>query len=1503
MKPHTGLFLLLLLASAAALGAAPAARTYVPVTIDNRNNAENLTDYTVLVKVNTAQLIAAGLMNADGSDIRFTTDFTDDLPYWIEPGIGGARGMNTDTTYIWVKVPYIPASARSTIHLSYGEPAAAPRSDITKAFLFGDDFNDNTLDAVRWIAAADNLGSASEQNGRYEHQSPKTTPQSNTYLASRQKFTGSVMFEGRFRKGGYIYRRIGLSTLTNDNTTAGICQWQDFGEFGVQVHSGGSTSGTNFRTDSWAMTNNPEYYVSVARRANGTFVFDLSVPSTEPGGPQAWHTVITDRTVPADTGLRVFAYEGVWVNSPSSLIRYEDDLRVRKYSEPEPAARLGSDLAAYYPFTGSASDNGPNGLHGTVSGASLTADRFGVANRAYAFDGVNDRIVVGDPVPAPLQIQNEITLSAWIKIAAMPAELGMIVGSQYDGMQSGASIFVDNRTNADGQVNPAGHIHFQIGNGGWHVTNSSTVLPVGTWVMVTATRKSGEAGKIYYNNILQSSSSVGWTGAVSYSGAWFAMGDQKDMSRPFNGSIDDVRIFNRALSASEVDSLYRLGGYDAAPAVSGFDPPSGAVGSSVTITGSNFGASQGSGSVKFGAAAAGVASWSDTQINAVVPSLAAGAYTITVTTGAGSAASASQYLVTGTAAAYPEPLPAMVRTVVPTTLTTGSIDYMIERSGNLWLSGENGLVARAASIPTAGSPVTWTVANSGIPSTETVYAMDFLSGGVGLAGTGTGKIYRTTDNGASWTLVYNSPATTDFINSIKFFNTTNAVAVGDGIGTSTPTAMAFLSSTNGGLTWVNNNSYIVGTTYPSAVSFPVQTAGYLTGYKTVGSKNYRGLWKTTDVGASWNFQSVGTASADSMVGVSCVSFRTATAGVAVKSDSTVWKTSNGGTSWQKVGQLPRLGYGIAFVSASTVYITGRNGMTAQVDLNASTVHAAVIAQDALFAVPSYSAAIGGLFVPDWGFTRTYYSTVNPGTALATPTLMSPTGSTVVSAGSTALNWTSVSGATAYDVEVGTAISSSIRGRVFTASTTQWTVSGLSPGTVYQWRVRARSVSNSSAWSAVASFISAAQRTVSVVPVSYPKSPSAPTDYRLVTIPSTLSQTVGTFLNGSSPADFRLFRDNGGTPPSHLSELTGAAVPSVGEGYWLVKKGDLLIEGTLSHPSPSASTGLYAVATRVGWNIIGNPYPVPVKWSDVRSANGLAGSAMAYAYEGTGGFQQADILKPYTGYYYFSGTTTLLVPFPFADTPDLSVQRPAFALTLEHRSDAGTDRTLVIGTDDGASAGMDEFDERKPPVFGDQTAVWLDRPDWDPRHPRFASDIRPALGEGQRWDIVLQQTNGTSSRLIVHGGESLPEGYSVIVMDGVSGAVLTPDAERSVSVPARESAWPYRVIVGRREFIRAQMDPTAPVTFALHQNFPNPFNPATTIRLSLAEDAVVTVEVYDLLGRRTAEPFRGPLLRGVHDVPFDASGLSSSTYFYTVRAVRPSDGAPLFSATKKMLLLR
>ena len=107
---------------------------------------------------------------------------------------------------------------------------------------------------------------------------------------------------------------------------------------------------------------------------------------------------------------------------------------------------------------------------------------------------------------------------------------------------------------------------------------------------------------------------------------------------------------------------------------------------------------------------------------------------------------------------------------------------------------------------------------------------------------------------------------------------------------------------------------------------------------------------------------------------------------------------------------------------------------------------------------------------------------------------------------------------------------------------------------------------------------------------------------------------------------------------------------------------------------------------------------------------------------------------------------------------------------------------------------------------------------------------------------------------------------------------------------------WTVIVDISSLGIQQVGELIPGKFTLKQNYPNPFNPSTTIRLEVPARDFIELNVYDVSGKEIAKLVKQNLNAGVYDVTFDASGLPSGVYFYTLRSSE-------FVQTKKMVLVR
>jgi hypothetical protein len=132
------------------------------------------------------------------------------------------------------------------------------------------------------------------------------------------------------------------------------------------------------------------------------------------------------------------------------------------------------------------------------------------------------------------------------------------------------------------------------------------------------------------------------------------------------------------------------------------------------------------------------------------------------------------------------------------------------------------------------------------------------------------------------------------------------------------------------------------------------------------------------------------------------------------------------------------------------------------------------------------------------------------------------------------------------------------------------------------------------------------------------------------------------------------------------------------------------------------------------------------------------------------------------------------------------------------------------------------------------------------------------------------------------GSDQSSGSCTLSLDGVVAALA--DGKSS----------PGLIVTGTSKELTVQVIP--PSSFALYQNFPNPFNPSTQIRFTVPEAGRVILSVYDLAGRIVAEPLNGYVMAGTHTVEIDGRSLATGTYVFRVRG----QGG---DASRKMVLIR
>jgi len=196
-------------------------------------------------------------------------------------------------------------------------------------------------------------------------------------------------------------------------------------------------------------------------------------------------------------------------------------------------------LVGWWPFNGNANDESGNGNHGTVNGATLTTDRFGSTNNAYDFN--NSSIVC-----ANMNIPNNIfSLSVWIYKNVSFDDIEFICLGSPSSTRWGA-------------ISNSSYTNLNYGRGcsGSGGNTINTIVNLNNWVhMVYVSQGVGQNTDIFINGNLAGSSVNNNAGGCSTTNLYFGV-DIFSIPEYIDGNLDDIGIWNRALTQCEIQDLY-----------------------------------------------------------------------------------------------------------------------------------------------------------------------------------------------------------------------------------------------------------------------------------------------------------------------------------------------------------------------------------------------------------------------------------------------------------------------------------------------------------------------------------------------------------------------------------------------------------------------------------------------------------------------------------------------------------------------------------------------------------------------------------------------------------------------------------------------------------------------------------------------------------------------------------------------------------------------------------
>lgn len=216
---------------------------------------------------------------------------------------------------------------------------------------------------------------------------------------------------------------------------------------------------------------------------------------------------------------------------------------VRELCDLPSVCQIG-DLVAHYPFGGGFGDASTNGLDGTpFGGIGFGPDRFGNASSALSLDGTDDWVSIGnDP---RLNLGGEYSISVWVISNSTPIGDNEILGK---GVGLGTSGYPGTHEYAmwttNGQNWPRGSANTVFTRAGWDQPISHT-----EWTHLVFTMDAG-TGRLYVNGQLETVSSIP---TATHTSASLSIGQFAGLF--YTGLIDDVRIYDRTLSAAEAVAL------------------------------------------------------------------------------------------------------------------------------------------------------------------------------------------------------------------------------------------------------------------------------------------------------------------------------------------------------------------------------------------------------------------------------------------------------------------------------------------------------------------------------------------------------------------------------------------------------------------------------------------------------------------------------------------------------------------------------------------------------------------------------------------------------------------------------------------------------------------------------------------------------------------------------------------------------------------------------------
>ncbi len=435
--------------------------------------------------------------------------------------------------------------------------------------------------------------------------------------------------------------------------------------------------------------------------------------------------------------------------------------------------------------------------------------------------------------------------------------------------------------------------------------------------------------------------------------------------------------------------------------------------------------------------------------------------------------------------------------------------------------------------------------------------------------------------------------------------------------------------------------------------------------------------------------------------------------------------------------------------------------------------------------------------------------------------------------------------------------------------------------------------------------------------------AGPGDYRLVALPGTPSRPLSGAIRGEAGSEWQAYWDDG----SSFVQFDGSETFRLreGRGFWLTSREAWTIEDSIEAAPLRSDTAAVIPVNPGGWTIVANPFEEDVSWDRVVKANG-GGLSPLWPFEGAFNDTSSTFRSATSGQAYYvrnerSARDSIVVPYPPADDTEsrpsssntsstsnrtalidgkpllrLSVRQPGTDGKADHLAStvrlgladrpAGEKRLLAPPGQlealslriEGAKTGRVEPSGEEPPEGASSEEGSPDEETSE--EPLLMAERRAASGQGAVFSLQLRRRVEGASLLRANDLEAV-EGRSVALIVPSTGRSYNLREDAPIELQSSTERQKLKVAIGTSNYVDSQREAVLPEEVRL-ASYPNPVTKQGTIEYALPEAGKVSLQVYDILGRKVKTLARGRKEAGRHTVKFSGRGLSSGVYFGRLR---------------------